>query len=196
MITEEIKVYDGALIHKRFAYNWFRDHTLPIGNILIFRAPMDVTVDNMIDQEDVLQNDYIWSDDAINMCWEIPNMCPIGAVAYQRLFNTQVANILSNRYLKKPIELDGDDLMVHDKFLGSDNKEREVGKCSVSITYSRNNVAIGHTAVNISAGRKAPGHAYSTNLSDEDAKAFMNDVMEMYYAINDDMFIASTKVDF
>ena len=28
--------------------------------------------------------------------WEIPNLCPLGAVSFQRLFNTGVANILSN----------------------------------------------------------------------------------------------------
>ena len=57
MIIKDIKVYDGPLIHKRFAYNFFRKNTLPIGNIIAFRCPMDVEVGGMIDQEDVLQND-------------------------------------------------------------------------------------------------------------------------------------------
>ena len=52
-----------------------------------------------------------------------------GAVAFQRLLNTQIANILSSRYIKKPIEVDGDDLMVHDEFEGSDGKLQNVGKC-------------------------------------------------------------------
>lgn len=196
MIVKDIKNYDGSLIHKRFAYKFFRNHTLPIGNIIAFRAPMDVSVDNMIDQEDVLQNDTIVSDDAINFCWEIPYLCSKGAVAFQRLFNTQIANILSLEFLKKPIEVKGDDLMVIDEFSGSDNKLRDKGKCSVSITYSKDNVAIGHTGINVSAGRKAPPFAYSTNLSDEDCKAFMNSVIQMFYSINDEIFIASSKVDF
>ena len=29
MIIEDIKVYDGPLIHKRFAYDYFRNNTLP-----------------------------------------------------------------------------------------------------------------------------------------------------------------------
>ena len=72
MIITDIPVYDGLLIHKRFAYNYFRKKTLPIGNIVAFRAPMNVQAEGMIDSEDVLQNDYIYSDDAINFCWEIP----------------------------------------------------------------------------------------------------------------------------
>lgn len=194
MIIKDIKVYDGLLIHKRFAYTYFRKKTLPIGNIVAFRAPMEVLADGMIDNEDVLQNDYIYSDDAINFCWEIPNLDPFGAVAYQRLFNTQIAGILSNRYLKKPIEVDGDDFMVHDEFTGSDGALQKIGKCSVSITYSKDNVALGHTGINILAGRKAPPFAYSTNLRNDQAENLMKDVIDLFYALNDDIFIATTKV--
>mgnify|MGYP003114313194 FL=1 len=195
MIVKNIKVYDGPLIHKRFAYNFFRNRTLPIGNIIAFRCPMDVEVGGMIDQEDVLQNDFIRSDDAINFCWEIPNLDKLGAVAFQRLLNTQIANLLHSKFLKKPIEVDGDDLMVHDEFTGSDGKLQKVGKCSVSITYSKDNIAIGHTGINVNAGSGAPPFAYSTKLSDEDAEQFMKDVVDMFYAMADDMFIATTKIN-
>ena len=195
MIIKDIKLYDGSLIHKRFAYKYFRNHTLPIGNIVAFRAPMDVSIDNMIDQEDVLQNDTIVSDDAINFCWEIPNLCPKGAVAFQRLLNTQIANVLSLEFLKKPIEVKGDDLMVIDEFNGSDNQLRDKGKCSVSITYSKDNVAIGHTGINVNAGRKAPNFAYSTELTDEQTEQFMKGIIDLFYAMVDDMFIACCKIN-
>jgi len=195
MIVKDIKVYDGPLIHKRFAYDYFRNKTLPIGNIIAFRCPMDVNVSGMIDQEDVLQGDYIYSEDAVNFCWEIPNLDKFGAVAFQRLLNTQIANVLHSKYIKKPIEVDGDDLMVHDEFEGSDGSAQIRGKCSVSITYSKDNVAIGHTGININAGRKAPNFAYSTKLSDDDAEQFMKDIIDLFYAMVDDMFIATTKIN-
>ena len=194
MIIKDIPVYDGLLIHKRFAYTYFRKKTLPIGNIVAFRAPMNVLADGMIDSEDILQNDFIYSEDAINFCWEIPNVDPYGAVAFQRLLNTQIASILSNKYLKKPIEVDGDDLMVHDEFEGSDGSLQKIGKCSVSITYSKNSIALGHTGINIDAGRQAPNFAYSTKLTDEQAEQFMKDVIETFYNMSDDIFIATTKV--
>lgn len=193
MIIKDVPVYDGLLIHKRFAYNYFRKKTLPIGNIVAFRAPMNVLADGMIDSEDILQNDFIYSDDAVNFCWEIPNLDPFGAVAWQRLFNTQIANIVSSM-IKKPIEVDGDDLLVHDNFEGSDGSQQNVGKCSVSITVSKNNVALGHTGININAGRKAPNFAYSTKLTDAQVEQFMKAVIDMFYALNDDIFIATTKV--
>lgn len=191
MIIEQ-PLYNGDLIHKRFAYQFFKKDVSPYGNVVSFRAPMFVS-DNLIDLEDSLSKDYIFSDDAINFCWEIPNLCAFGAVAFQRLFNTGIANILSS-YISKPIEMRGDDLMVHDKFIGSDKTEREVGKVSVSITYSKDGVAIGHTGININAGKKAPGFAYSSKLSDQAVEAFMNDVNHFFNAIVKDMQIATSKV--
>lgn len=194
MIIQDIKVYDGPLIHKRFAYDYFRNKVLPTGNIIAFRCPMDVSIDGMIDQEDVLQGDYIASDDAVNFCWEIPHLDKFGAVAFQRLFNTQIANILSG-LINKPIEVDGDDLMVHDEFEGNDGKLQAVGKCSVSITYSKDNVAIGHTGININAGRKAPAFAYSTELDEKQTQEFMTRVIDTFYGMVDDIFIATTKIN-
>lgn len=193
MIIKNLECYDGSLIHNRFAYEYFRKKTLPIGNIIAFRGEMDVTT-NLIDNEDLLNNDYIYSEDAINFCWEIPNLDPFGATCFQRLFNTYIANILSYKYLKKPIEVDGDDLMVHDEFEGSDGSLQLKGKCSVSITYSKNNVALGHTGININAGSRAPSFAYSTMLTDEQVENFMKDVIDIFYETVDDIFISTTKV--
>tara|TARA_B100001123_G_scaffold369329_1_gene430920 strand:+ start:1249 stop:1836 length:588 start_codon:yes stop_codon:yes gene_type:complete len=189
----DVDQYDGSLIHSRFAYKHFRDRTLPIGNILAFRAPMNVETDGMIDEEDVLNGEFIYSDDAINFCWEIPNMDSFGAVAYQRLLNTQIAHILSSKYLKAPIEVDGDDLIVHKEHTQGGIVQSK-GKCSVSITCTKDGAALGHTGINISAGTKAPGHAFSTLLNDEQVEEFMKDIIDLFYRINDNIFIATTKI--
>jgi len=189
----DVPTYDGELIHSRFAYKYFRKNTLPIGNIVAFRAPMKVEAEGMIDNEDILNADYIYSDDAINFCWEIPNLDPFGAVSFQRLLNTQIANILSAKFIKAPIEVDGDDLIVHKEHTQGGVTQMK-GKCSVSITYSKNDVALGHTGINIEAGKKAPAFAFSTKLSNEDAEQFMKDVIETFYAMVEDIFLATTKV--
>ncbi len=185
-------VYDGNLIHNRFAYEYFRKDVSPYGNIVAFRAPMYVK-DALIDLEDTLSNDFIHSQDAINFCWEIPGLCPLGAVSFQRLLNTAIANILS-RYIEKGIHINGDDLMVQDQFVDKDKKIRESGKVSVSITYSKNNVALGHTGLNITAGKKAPAFAYSSNLNDEQVEEFMVSVIDYFNAEVQDQFIATTKI--
>ena len=191
MIITDQKIYDGDFIHKRFAYKYFRDRTLPIGNIVSFVAPVEVTL-NLIDLEDSLENDYIYSDSMVNFCWEIPNLDPFGAVCFQRLFNTTIANIL-HKIINKPIEMKGDDIMVHSEFTQGGVIQQK-GKASVSITYSKDNIAIGHTGVNVVAGKKAPAFAYSTNLTPEQTVQFQNAVIDQFYAMVDNIFIATCKI--
>jgi uncharacterized protein len=191
MIIDQ-QVYNGDLIHDRFAYKFFRKEVSPYGNIVAFRAPMYVS-DNLIDLEDTLANDYIFSEDAINFCWEIPNLCPLGAVAFQRLFNTTIAGMLG-QLIQKPINMDGDDIMVADEFIGSDSKKRSEGKVSVSITYSKEDIALGHTGINVQAGKKAPGFAYSSNLNDAQIEAFMDAVIKAFELEVKDQWIATTKI--
>ena len=185
-------IYNGDLIHNRFAYRYFKKSVSPSGNIVAFRAPMYVS-DNLIDLEDSLSKDYIFSDDAINFCWEIPNLCPTGAVAFQRYLNTNISNMISN-LIKKETFMRGDDIMVRDNFVGSDEKQKQEGKVSVSITYSKDNIAIGHTGINIKAGQRAPGFAYSSNLTAVEAKILMESVCEFFNEEVKDINIATTKV--
>jgi hypothetical protein len=191
MIITDQKIYNGDFIHKRFAYKYFRDRTLPIGNIVSFVAPVEVTI-NLIDLEDSLEQDYIYSESMVNFCWEIPNLDPFGAVCFQRLFNTSIANTL-HRIINKPIEMKGDDIMVHAEFTQGGIVQQK-GKASVSITYSKDNVAIGHTGVNVVAGKKAPAFAYSTNLTPEQTTEFQYAVIDQFYAMVDNIFIATTKI--
>jgi hypothetical protein len=191
MIIDQ-QVYNGDLIHERFAYKFFRKEVSPFGNIVAFRAPMYVS-DNLIDLEDTLAKDFIHSDDSINFCWEIPNLCPLGAVAFQRLFNTTIASMVGQS-INKSISMDGDDIMVNDTFIGSDDKKYDRGKVSVSITYSKDNVALGHTGININAGKKAPGFAYSSNLDDLQVQNVMEAVISAFNSEVKDQWIATTKI--
>ena len=65
MVLTENLTYNGDLIHTRFAYKHLRDNVSPIGDIICFRGSMNVTT-NLIDQEDLLNKDYIYSSDAVN----------------------------------------------------------------------------------------------------------------------------------
>ena len=64
----------------------------------------------------------------------------------------------------------------------------------MSITYTKDGAALGHTGINVRAGDRAPSFAYSTNMTDDQIKTFQDAVVEMFYAINDDMFLATTKI--
>jgi hypothetical protein len=178
-------LYGGVQIHDRFAYKFFKKEVNPLGNIVSFVAPMFVT-DNLIDLEDSLNKDYIYSDMAMNFIMEIPNKDIWGGVLFQRLLNAQVGSLLCEKYLQTEGYVDGDDIMVK---WGDEHK-----KASVSIAAEKNGAVLIHLGINISAGPKAPEFAYSTNLSEEQTISFMKDVESIFYSILKDVFVATTKI--
>ncbi len=182
MILTDIDGYDGHLLHQRFAYRYFRDKVSPLGNMIAFRGWMKVEGDAMIDQEDVLKEAFIYAEDAINFLWEIPQLDPFGAVAFQRLLNTRMGYILQTQYNQPAVEMRGDDIYVGE------------GKASVSITHVKQNAALGHTGINIKAGIKAPPFAYSTALTNIQVENFMQDVVTEFYHLCHSIFIATTKI--
>ena len=202
--TTGVDYYDGSIIHERFAYKFFRDQLNAVGNILAYIAPMEVTT-NLIDLEDSLNKDFIYSDSAMNFVMEIPRVDAFASVAFQRLLNMQVGSLLCSKYLGKDGYVDGDDIMV---FTG-DSKEVEVTdpetgektvthpeakKASVSIACEKSGAVLIHLGININAGEKAPEFAYSTELSDELALEFMTDVCTLFYKNVADIFLATAKV--
>jgi hypothetical protein len=184
--------YSGEILHNRFAYRFFKEKVTGIGNIITFRAPMEVT-ENLVDLEDALNKDYIYSEDAINFCIEIPNIDLFGGICFQRLFNSQLATILANEHLRCEIEVDGDDIIVY-KEHNQGGVIQQKGKASVSIANRVNGAVLIHTGINITAGKKAPAFAFSTNLTDAQAEQFMRKGIELFYTLAHDVFVASTKV--
>jgi hypothetical protein len=178
-------LYGGVEIHDRFAYKFFKKEVNPFGNIVSFIAPMEVTA-NLIDLEDSLNKDYIYSDMAMNFIMEIPNKDIWGGVLFQRLLNAQVGSLLCSKYLDTEGYVDGDDIMVK---WGDEHK-----KASVSIAAEKNGAVLIHLGININAGDRAPQFAFSTNLSEEVALKFMAEVENIFYSILQDVFVATTKI--
>ena len=188
----DVDYYDGSMIHSRFAYKVLRDKVTPAGNIISFVAPATVETEYMIDLEDVIQQDFIYSENMVHFCYELPLTNLWGGVAFQRLFNTIMADILGN-VIQKPIEVSGDDIFVHDEFV-KEGVTLPKGKASVSIVTECRGAILGHTGINISAGYKAPSFAYSTNMTDEQAQQFQQKCIEAFYQTVHSLFVATTKV--
>lgn len=192
MILKDVATYDGKLLHSRFAYRIFGpDKILPIGNIVAFRAPMDVGIEGMIDIQDIIAHDFIFSDDAINFCWEIPNISDYAGVCFQRLFCTQIGSLLGE-YVQAPVEIRGDDIFVQKEFTQGGVTQLS-GKASVSISCTQGQSVLGHLGINIQAGQKAPAFAYSTGLSDEQVSQFMVEGNNIFYKMAKEIWIATCK---
>ena len=195
--TEQLKevsgcdYYDGSLIHDRFAYKIFKKQVVPIGNIVAFRAPMEVT-ENLVDLEDSLNKDYIYSEDALNFCIELPITNLYGGVCFQRLFNHILGTAIS-QVVEAPVEMKGDDIMIH-KEHDQGGVIQQQGKCSVSIACEKNGAILIHTGINVKAGDKAPAFAFSTNLTDEQCQDIMTYACDMFYNTSHDLFVSTSKV--
>jgi hypothetical protein len=187
-ITNE-DYYSGAQIHSRFAYKFFRKDIKPLGNIVAFIAPMLVEAENLIDLEDALANDFIYSDSAINFLIELPNYSIEAGICFQRLFNTALGSLLASKYLGDNItvNVDGDDIMVCDGI-------HEDKKASVSIAKYDNGAVLIHTGINIDAGDKAPSFAYSTRLGKVETEQFINEAIAIFNNMTADIFVATTKL--
>jgi hypothetical protein len=185
-----VDYYDGSVLHSRFAYKFFKKQVHPTGNILAFTAPMEVT-SNLVDLEDSLNKDYIYSDSAINFIMELPGVNIFGGVVFQRLFNAQVGSLLCGKYLNTDGYVDGDDIKV---VVDGNEGNKDVKKASVSIALETNNAVLIHTGININAGEKAPKFAYSTNLTEDQIKEFSEEVINMFHHMTYDIFVATTKV--
>jgi hypothetical protein len=178
-------IYSGIQIHDRFAYKFFKQDVDPLGNIVSFIAPMEVT-DNLIDLEDSLNKDFIYSESAINFIIEIPNKNIWGGVLFQRLLNAQVGSLLCAKYLNVDGYVDGDDIMI--------NTEDGAKKASVSIAAEKNGAVLIHLGINIKAGDRAPSFAYSTELDEAKAQEFMKDVEQIFATNLASVFVATTKI--
>ena len=184
--------YDGSLIHSRFAYKFFRDKVTPVGNIISFVAPAKVEAEHMLDLEDVLTNDFIYSESMIHFCFELPMTNLFGGVAFQRLFNSIVGDILA-KSIGEQVEVEGDDIFVRKEFVNKGIVQLR-GKSSVSIVTECRGAILGHTGINIKAGDEAPAFAYSTNMSGGQVPAFQSKCTEAFYQTAQSIFIATTKV--
>lgn len=178
--------YCGAALKSRFAYKIFRKNVSKYGNIVAFVAPMEVTF-NLVDLEDALANDFIYSDKAINFLMELPGYSIEAGILFQRLFNTALGSLLASKYIPDAVHVDGDDIMVT---VGV----QEEKKASVSIAKLDNGAVLIHTGINIEAGDKAPSFAYSTKLSPEQAEEFIKEAINIFEFTVKDVFTATTKL--
>ena len=130
-IDDEIK-YIGSQLAPHWIYKNFK---IQGDAIVAFCGECEVKLTEMVDIEDVINNEPIYSKYMLSFITEQFNIELVEGVLRQRLLMTTIKEVLESRGFK--IKRDGDDLFVNDK------------KLSVSIaTKSLTSVLI-HTGINI-----------------------------------------------
>ena len=177
LAKENIK-YEGWQLCPHWIYKNFK---IQGDSIVAFIGECEVKLTEMVDIEDIINNEPIYSKSMLSFISEQFNVGLVEGVFRQRLLICTIKEVLEKRGFK--IVRDGDDLFFEGK------------KLTVSIaTKSMTSILI-HTGINIdSSGAAVKASGLTSELGIKDINEFALEVMDKYSKEIDDIILASTKV--
>lgn len=178
-IEEETK-YTGNELSPHWIYKNFH---LQGDAIVSFCGECEVKLSEMVDIEDVINNEPIYSKSMLSFIIEHFNIGLVEGVLRQRLLICIIKDVLESVYSSQfTLHRRGDDLFVGDK------------KLSVSIATKTMTSVLIHVGVNIDATGAPVNAADLNSLGISDIKGFSEKIMVKYSQEIDDIILASTKV--
>lgn len=176
-IEENIK-YIGSQLAPHWIYKNFKIQ----GNAIVaFIGECKVDLSEMVDIEDVINNEPIYSKLMLSFITEQFNIGLVEGVLRQRLLISTIKELLEEKGIF--VVRNGDDLMING------------AKLSVSIATKSINSVLIHTGLNIlSEGAPVKASGLTSELGISDIKEFAEDVMKRYAEELEDIILASTKV--
>lgn len=176
-IEQTIK-YEGHQLAPHWIYKNFK---IQGDSIVAFIGECEVKLTEMVDIEDVINNEPIYSRNMLSFISEQFGVGLTEGVYRQRLLICIIKEALERRGIK--VRRNGDDLFVDDK------------KLTVSIaTKSMTSILI-HTGVNIdSQGAPVKASGLTNDLGITDIENFAKEIMQKYSEETDDIVLAGTKV--
>ena len=177
LIDTEIK-YIGSQLAPHWIY---KNLKLQGDAIVAFIGECEVALTEMVDIEDVINNEPIYSKSMLSFITEQFNVNLVEGVFRQRLLVCIIKELLEERGIF--VVRNGDDLMIDGK------------KLSVSIATKSTTSILIHTGLNIlSEGAPVKASGLTSELGITDVKEFALEVMKRYSEELEDINLASTKV--
>lgn len=177
LIEKEIK-YIGSQLAPHWIYKNFK---LQGDAIVAFIGECEVALTEMVDIEDVINNEPIYSKSMLSFITEQFNVNLVEGVFTQRLLICIIKELLEERGIF--VVRNGDDLMIDGR------------KLSVSIATKSTTSILIHTGLNIvSEGAPVKASGLTSELGITDIKEFALEVMKRYSEELEDINLASTKV--
>lgn len=176
-IEEEIK-YIGSQLAPHWIYKNFK---IQGDSIVAFIGECKVDLTEMVDIEDVINNEPIYSKSMLSFISEQFGIGLTEGVFRQRLLICIIKELLEERGVF--VVRNGDDLMINGR------------KLSVSIATKSVTSILIHTGLNIvSDGAPVAASGLTSELGITDIKEFALEVMKRYSEEIDDIILAGTKV--
>lgn len=177
LLDQEIK-YEGYQLAPHWIYKNFK---IQGDAIVAFCGECEVKLTEMVDIEDVINNEPIYSKNMLSFITEQFNVNLVEGVFRQRLLICIIKEALERRGVV--VRRSGDDLYLDDK------------KLTVSIaTKSMTSILI-HTGINItSIGAPVKACGLENDLGITDINDFAKEILVKYTEELEDIVLASTKV--
>ncbi len=177
LLEQEIK-YEGWQLSPHWIYKNFK---IQGDATVAFIGECEVKLTEMVDIEDVINNEPIYSKLMLSFISEQFNIGLVEGVFRQRLLICTIKEALEKRGFK--VTRNGDDLFF-------DNK-----KLTVSIATKSVNSILIHTGINIdSKGAPVKASGLTSEMGITDIKEFAQEVLINYSEEINDIIMASTKV--
>ncbi len=173
---------DIKYIGSQLAPHWiYKNFNIQGDAIVAFCGECEVKLTEMVDIEDVINNEPIYSKYMLSFISEQFGINLVEGVLRQRLLVTCIKEALERRGVV--VVRNGDDLFINNK------------KLSVSIATKSITSVLIHTGLNIlSEDAPIPVSALKSDLGIDDIKEFAIEIMEKYSEEILDIIQASTKV--
>ena len=176
-LEQEIK-YEGFQLAPHWIYKNFK---IQGDATVAFCGECEVKLTEMVDIEDVINNEPIYSKNMLSFISEQFNIGLTEGVLRQRLMICTIKEALERRGIK--LTRSGDDLYWNNK------------KLSVSIATKSVNSVLIHTGINIdSEGAPVNACGLTNDLGITDIKNLALEIMDRYSEELEDIVLASTKV--
>jgi hypothetical protein len=176
-IDDEIK-YIGSQLVPHWIYKNFK---MQGDAIVAFIGECEVKLTEMVDIEDVINDEPIYSKFMLSFISEQFGVNLVEGVLRQRLLITIIKELLEEKGVF--VLRNGDDLMIDGR------------KLSVSIATKSITSVLIHTGLNIiSEGAPVKASGLKSELGIEDIKGFALEVMRRYSEEIEDIVLATTKV--
>ena len=177
LLEQEIK-YEGWQLSPHWIYKNFK---IQGDAAVAFIGECEVKLTEMVDIEDVINNEPIYSKSMLSFISEQFNIGLVEGVFRQRLLICIIKEALEKRGVF--VRRNGDDLFVNDK------------KLTVSIATKSVNSILIHTGINIdSNGAPVKACGLENDLGISDIEAFAAEILEKNSEEIDDIILAITKV--
>ena len=178
LLTDKKIKYIGSQLSPHWIY---RNFNIMGDAVVAFIGECEVNLNEMVDIEDVINNEPIYSKNMLSFISEQFGINLVEGVLRQRLLICTIKEVLETRGID--VIRRGDDLFVNDK------------KLTVSIaTKSATSILI-HTGINIdSNGAPVKACGLSNDLGLFDIEDIATEVMTRYSEELEDIVLASTKV--